>query len=165
MARHEGLLTIRPAACRWGAWKAEGCATFEKKSTAALQPLQPLKLAPRKRKAPGAKVDTGVPAINKCGASPLLTDACIQSMALLQHIALSLLSTPGRVAYSAQGMAWACRLRNAYQDNVSCLTGKGNKRFAPGLREFMQPVITEMDPEECVEDQYKVCCNYGAHMV
>ena len=26
----------------------------------------------------------------------------------------------------------------------------------PAFREFMQPVITEMDPEECVEDQYKV---------
>ena len=50
----------------------------------------------------------------------------------------------------------ACRLRNACKDNVSCLTGKGNKRAAPQFREFMEPVITEMDPEECVEEQYKV---------
>ena len=62
-------------------------------------------------------------------------------------------------------MAWARRLRNFCQDNVSCLTGKGNKRFAPEFREFMQPVITEMDPEECVEDQYKVRSSSSAQMV
>ena len=50
----------------------------------------------------------------------------------------------------------ACRLRNACKDNLSCLTGKGNKRHVPQFREFMEPVITEMDPEECVEEQYKV---------
>ncbi len=51
-----------------------------------------------------------------------------------------------------------CRLRNACKDNLSCLTGKANKRHVPTFREFMQPVITEMDPEECVEEQYKVAC-------
>ena len=41
---------------------------------------------------------------------------------------------------------------------MSCLAGEGNKRWAPSFREFLQPVITEMDPEECVEEQYKVLC-------
>lgn len=49
-----------------------------------------------------------------------------------------------------------CRLRNACKDNLSCLTGKANKRHVPSFRDFMQPVITEMDPEECVEEPYKV---------
>jgi len=56
----------------------------------------------------------------------------------------------------------ACRLRNVCKDNLSCLTGKGNKRHVPQFREFMEPVITEMDPEECVEEQYKVQSSHSS---
>lgn len=58
------LMLCLPA-CRWGTWKSEGCLSYEKRSSVALQLLQPLKLAPKKTRGHGGKVDVGVPAINK----------------------------------------------------------------------------------------------------
>jgi len=51
------------------------------------------------------------------------------------------------------------RLWNITRDNVSCLKGDANRRRAPSLQEFLAPVIMEMDPEEGIEDQYKVSCH------
>lgn len=39
---------------------------------------------------------------------------------------------------------------------MSCLKGEANRRKAPSLKEFLAPVIMEMDPDEGIEDQYKV---------
>lgn len=48
-----------------------------------------------------------------------------------------------------------CRLWNISRDNLSCLKGQ-NRRKTPNLADFLEPVITEMDPEEAVEEMYKV---------
>lgn len=53
-------------------------------------------------------------------------------------------------------VCWGARLWNITRDNVSCLKGEANRRKAPSLKEFLAPVIMEMDPEEGIEDQYKV---------
>ncbi|CAL8470063.1 g9605 [Coccomyxa elongata] len=47
------------------------------------------------------------------------------------------------------------RLWNITRDNVSCLKGEANRRKAPSLKEFLAPVIMEMDPDEGIEEQYK----------
>ena len=48
------------------------------------------------------------------------------------------------------------RLWNITRDNVSCLKGEANRRKAPSLKEFLAPVIMEMDPDEGIEEAYKV---------
>lgn len=48
------------------------------------------------------------------------------------------------------------RLWNITRDNMSCLKGDANRRKAPSLQDHLAPVIMEMDPEEGIEDQYKV---------
>jgi hypothetical protein len=50
-----------------------------------------------------------------------------------------------------------CRLWNITRDNTSCLKAE-NRRKTPSLQEFLEPVIGEMDPEEAVEEMYKVPC-------
>ena len=50
------------------------------------------------------------------------------------------------------------RLWNISRDNMGCLKGLGGRPRAPPLAEFLAPVIREMDPEEGIEEQYKVRC-------
>ena len=49
----------------------------------------------------------------------------------------------------------ACRLWNLTSDNLSAIQ-KPFRKPVPSLREFLDPVIQEMDPEQGIEDQYKV---------
>ena len=58
------ICAVRAALCRWAAWKAEGCGSYEKRTPVELQPLPARKLAPRKAR-PHGRVDVGVPAINR----------------------------------------------------------------------------------------------------
>ncbi len=48
------------------------------------------------------------------------------------------------------------RLWNISQDNMGCLKGDRARPRAPDLAQLLAPVIQEMDPEEEVEEQYKV---------
>ena len=48
------------------------------------------------------------------------------------------------------------RLWNLSRDNMSCLKGDRARPRAPDLAGFLAPVIMEMDPEEGIEEQYKV---------
>lgn len=49
----------------------------------------------------------------------------------------------------------ACRLWNLTPDNLSAIH-KNARKHVPSLREFLNPVVEEMDPEEGIEEQYKV---------
>ena len=53
-------------------------------------------------------------------------------------------------------LCWGRRLWNISQDNMSCLKGDKARPRAPDLAQLLAPVILEMDPEEEVEEQYKV---------
>lgn len=55
------------------------------------------------------------------------------------------------------------RLWNITRDNTSCLKGDMNQRSTPSLQEFLAPVILEMDPEEGIEEQYKVSVHQLKH--
>ena len=52
--------------------------------------------------------------------------------------------------------AWGGRLWNISRDNLSCLKGPKARPRAPDLADFLAPVITEMDPEQGIEEPYKV---------
>ncbi len=89
----------------------------------------------------------------RCEGFSIMTASC-----RVKWLCLACTQAAARVVRFSSDCVRVCRLRNACKDNLSCLAGKANKRHTPAFREFMQPVITEMDPEECVEDQYKVPC-------
>lgn len=55
--------------------------------------------------------------------------------------------------------AW-CRLWNLTPDNLSAIS-KETRRHKPSLREFLEPVVAEMDPEDGIEEQYKVGSSFG----
>ncbi|BDA44079.1 probable THO complex subunit 1 [Coccomyxa sp. Obi] len=61
-------------------------------------------------------------------------------------------SKPQRIDTGSDALS---RLWNITRDNVSCLKGEANRRKAPSLKEFLAPVIMEMDPDEGIEEQYK----------
>lgn len=49
----------------------------------------------------------------------------------------------------------ASRLWNITPENADAHE-KANRRLIPTLREFLEPVVAEMDPDDAIEEQYKV---------